>query len=519
MDPFQHGDLQSSYDELDLRDLDLKPYLFDLAIIGSGPAGQKAALTAAREGARVALIEKDPLAGGVCLNTGTIPSKSLREAVLYLTGYRQRGYYGDQYQLKDKVSTGDLIQRTDHVIKQERWEINSELESLGVYRFVGRARIAGRHEVCLTTGDAEECITARSILVCVGTRTRRPNEVPFDDHNVFDSDAVFGTENQLRPLPDSIIVLGAGVIGIEYATMFAALHIPTILVDPRPNPLNFVDSCIAKLLYAHLEKSGVRLVFGDSYDKIECRDSSSVKARVSVHLKAAGVVEADSLLFALGRVPATEGLGLEEAGVKLDKRGYIEVDEIYRTSIPSILAAGDVIGFPSLASTSAEQGRVAAYTALQRPVEWHPESIPYGIYTIPEISMVGKTEDQCRDEKVPVFKGTCLWRDTARGKILGDLTGALKLLFRREDRKLIGVHVIGEGATELLHIGQAVMHFGGGPEYFTNTVFNYPTLAEAYKRAAHDALLDEAGRREKHGGLVEELADVAAPLEYIPWKA
>jgi NAD(P) transhydrogenase len=508
-----------SLDELDLSEfrIELKRQ-FDLVIIGSGPAGQKAALTAALEGARVALVEKDPLAGGVCLNTGTIPSKSLREAVLYLTGYRQRGYYGEDYHLKEQVCTGDLIARTNHVIKLERQEINDQLEQLGVVRLVGRARLVGPHEVLIDGGGVESRITSESILLAVGTRPRRPPDVPFDDLNVFDSDDVFGRENELRPLPDSIIVMGAGVIGIEYASMFAALKIPTILVDPREAPLSFVDECVASLLYRHLRKSGVQLLFGDLYDQIDVRGAGTHERRVSVKMRSGQTVEADSLLFALGRNPATDGLGLEEIGVELDKRGYVKVDDGYRSSIPSILAAGDVVGFPSLASTSAEQGRIAAHTALKRPVTWHPDSIPYGIYTIPEISMVGRTEQQCLEEGTKFFLGTALWRDTARGKIIGDLSGALKLIFRREDKRLIGVHIIGEGATELLHIGQAVMHFGGGPEYFLNNVFNYPTLAEAYKLAAHNAIQRLEGKTARTESLLDQIESNQLPVEYISWK-
>lgn len=505
-----------SLDEMDVSEF-RRRYQFDLVIIGSGPAGQKAAFTAANEGARVAMVERDPLAGGVCLNTGTIPSKTLREAVLYLTGYRQRGYYGENYHLKDHVSSGDLIARTAHVVRQERQEINHRLEHLGVQRFVGKARLAGPHDVVVEIGPGyEERITAESILLCVGTRPRRPAEVPFDDLNIFDSDAVFGRENELKPLPDNIIVMGAGVIGIEYASMFAALDIPTILVDPRPNPLAFVDDCVSELLYDHLRAHGVELIFNDSYETVQLGAGDGFRKRVSVALKSGRRIEGDSLLFALGRSPATDNMGLEAAGVAIDKRGQILVDGSYRTNVPSILAAGDVIGFPSLASTSAEQGRIAALTALGRDVKWQPDTVPYGIYTIPEISMAGKTEQQCAAENLPVYIGTALWRDTARGKILGDLTGALKLIFRQDNSQLIGVHIIGEGATEMVHIGQAVMHFKGTPEYFTNVVFNYPTLAEAYKMAATNAVLRREGKSTETAPLPVQIRQ-DAPREFIRW--
>ncbi|CAN5415374.1 Si-specific NAD(P)(+) transhydrogenase [soil metagenome] len=512
-----------SMDEIDLSDFRTPEpppkYDYDLIIIGSGPAGQKAAMAAAKNNANVALVERDPLAGGVCLNTGTIPSKSFREAVLYLTGYRQRGYYGGSYRLKDKVSAGDLLDRTNHVIRMERSDINEQLVHNNVSRLVGTARLAGPTDVVINLAGMETHYRAPKIIIATGTRTRRPDDVPFDELNVFDSDSVFGQANDLRPLPDNIIVLGAGVIGIEYASMFAALEIPTILIDPRENPLSFVDNEIAAVLYSQLKNNGVNLIFGANYKKITVEgDPKDFHSRVHVELTNGETVSADSLLFALGRVPTTDNIGLSEAGVALDKRGYVIVDQnTYETNVPGIYAAGDVIGFPSLASTSAEQGRVAAMGALGLPVTWHPESIPYGIYTIPEISQVGKTEQQLIEEKVEYYVGTGLWRDTARGKIVGDLTGALKMIFTKSDNRLVGVHIIGEGATELLHIGQAVMHFGGGADYFVNTVFNYPTLAEAYKIAARNALNRLIGKAHHTAPLPQQLFSDAYPVDWIKW--
>jgi NAD(P) transhydrogenase len=486
---------------------------YDLLIIGSGPAGQKAAISAAKCGARVGLVEREPLAGGVCLNTGTIPSKSLREAVMYLSGYRQRGYYGSTYRMKENIKRSDLMARTSHVVRLERDVINEDLDNNGVRRLVGTARVTGPHGVAVECGGSETHCTAENILIAVGTRPRRPADVPFDSWNVFDSDGLYLNGSELVPLPDSVIVLGAGVIGIEYACMFATLDIPTTLVDPRPNPLGFVDEEIAPVLYDSMESQGVHLIFGTVHSSIEILgEPDQPDARVRATLADGTVLEADALLFTLGREPATAGLGLAEVGVELDKRGYIKVDKNFRSSVPSIYAAGDVVGFPSLASTSSEQGRVAAMHALGQAQPWEVDLLPYGIYTIPEISMVGKTEAQLRETGIGYFKGTALWRDTARGKILGDLSGALKLLFRSSDRKLVGIHIIGEGATELVHIGQAVMAFGGGPAYFLQSVFNYPTLAEAYKRAAHNAINRLSGTahstaplREQvmHGNLVE----------------
>lgn len=508
-----------SLDGVDTRGL-TGGWNFDLMVIGSGPAGQKAATTAARAGARVALVERDPMAGGVCLNTGTIPSKSLREAVMYLTGYRQRGYYGEKYRLKDKVSTGDLLARTNHVIRMERETVNEELVAQSVTRIVGFGRVSGRHEVSVRVGDQEYVYTTHRLIVSTGTQPRRPPEVPFDEVNIFDSDSVFGTNNQLRPLPDSMIVLGAGVIGIEYASMFGALGIPTFLVDARPSPLSFVDDEIAHILYDTLERNGVSLRFGQEFGNVYTKgEPRKLLTRALIDLATGETLEADALLFSLGRTPMTGGIGLESQGVELDRRGNIVVNEQYQTGAEWIYAAGDVIGFPALASTSSEQGRIAALHALGIPVTWHPDTIPYGIYTIPEVSMVGATEQQLKKDGTPYYCGTSLWRDTARGKIIGDLSGALKLLFSSETNHLIGVHIIGEGATELLHIGQAVMHFGGGPEYFTSTVFNYPTLAEAYKIAAHNAQNRLQGTAIRTTPLREQLKQRGFSTdEFIPWK-
>lgn len=506
-----------SLDEIDLSALKGK-FDFDLLIIGSGPAGQRAAISAAKHGAKVALVERDPLAGGVCLNTGTIPSKTLREAVLYLTGYRQRGYYGANYRMKDKISTQDLFDRTNLVIRLERGDINEDLENNGVIRLVGTARLLGPNDVEIEMGTDRSTVRARKIIIAVGTVPRRPSDVPFDDVNIFDSDAVFGQANKMRPLPETVIVMGAGVIGIEYACMFATLDIPTTLVDPRPNPLAFVDDEISQLLYTRLQQVGTKLIFGVKHKHIEIiGPAGDPSSHVKVILENGLAIEADNLLFALGRIPVVEKLGLDQAGVAVDERGNIKVDDTYRTSVPSIYAAGDVIGFPSLASTSAEQGRVAALNALGAPALWHPDLLPYGIYTIPEISMVGKSEQDLVKANIPYFKGTALFRDTARGKILGDLSGALKLLFSHESRKLLGVHIIGEGATELLHIGQAVMHFGGTPEYFVNTVFNYPTLAEAYKIAAFNAINRLTGRTRHTAPLQEQIYSEVNPEDYVKW--
>lgn len=478
---------------------------YDLLVIGSGPAGQKGAIAAADEGARVAIIEKNEYTGGVCLHTGTIPSKSLREAVLFLTGYRQRGYYGGDFRLKERIKTGDLVGRTNHVITLEREVIEGQLTRHGVELIHGRATITGPHQVEVATPTGARTLTAGAILVAVGTRPRRPADVPFDSMNILDSDGLFHNGTDLVPLPDSIIILGAGVIGIEYASMFAALDIPVTLCDPRENPLSFVDAEISRILYDRLGSLGMDLLFGVEHEKIENTGApDDPAARVCLHLKDGRHYEADSLLFALGREAVAAEVGLTRLGVELDKRGNVIVDESYRTNIPSIHAAGDVIGFPSLASTSAEQGRIAALNAIGGSLRWVAETLPFAIYTIPEISMIGRTEKELREEGIDYVRGTALWRDTARGKIIGDFGGAMKLLFAAGDRRLLGAHIIGEGASELLHIAQAVMKFGG-LDYFIETVFNYPTLAEAYKAAAYNALRKMEGRDVKDLPLCEQV--------------
>ncbi|MCC5876094.1 MAG: Si-specific NAD(P)(+) transhydrogenase [Candidatus Sumerlaeia bacterium] len=485
-----------------------KEYDYDLLVIGSGPAGQKGAIAAADEGARVAIVEKNPLTGGVCLNTGTIPSKSLREAVLFLSGYRQRGYYGDNFRLKERVKTGDLVSRTNHVIQLEREVIDSQLSHHGVKTINGTATVVGPHHVKVELADGgTQRLTASSILIAVGTKPRRPVDVPFDSMNILDSDGLFHNGTDVVPLPDSIAVLGSGVIGIEYASMFGALDIPVVLVDPRENPISFVDGEISRILFDRLSSLGMELVFGDDYSAISIigqRDNPD--ARVRLQLNSGREYTSDSLLFALGREPLTRRLGLERVGVEMDRRGYITVDESYRSTVPSIFAAGDVIGFPSLASTSADQGRIAALNAIGGTLRWVARSLPFAIYTIPEISMIGSTEEELIADKVDYVKGTALWRHTARGKIIGDLSGAIKLLFTREDRRLVGVHIIGDGAAELLHIGQAVMDMEGpGLDYFLRTVFNYPTLGETYKMAAFNAARKLEGRVEEDKPLCEQV--------------
>lgn len=481
------------------------PFDYDLLVIGSGPAGYRGAIAAADEGAKVAIIEKARVTGGACVNTGTIPSKSLREAVLFLTGFRQRGYYGSKFRLKEHIKTGDLVSRTNQVVTLERQTLNAQLELHGVEVITGTATLTGAHRVKVRTQKEELRLTATSILIATGTKPRRPFDVPFDKMNILDSDGLFQHGSEVVPLPDNIVVLGSGVIGIEYASMFAALDIPVALVDPRPQPLGFVDGEISRILFDELESLGVDLVFGEDYHSIELLgEADDPKARVRLTLNSGREITSDSLLFALGREPLTRTIGLDMVGVEMDRRGFVCVDENYQTTVPSIFAAGDVIGFPSLASTSADQGRIAALNAIGGRLRWVAQQLPFAIYTIPEISMIGKTEEELIKDGIPFIKGTALWRDTARGKILGQLVGAMKLLFGREDHRLLGVHIIGEGASELIHIGQAAMETDG-LGYFLRNVFNYPTLGEAYKLAAYNAVRRIEGRSVNEAPLAEQV--------------
>jgi len=489
---------------------------YDLIVIGSGPAGQKAAKSASKIGANVAMVHLDQKAGGACLNTGTIPSKSFREAVLYLTGYRQRGYYGDSYRVKENILAGDLVERTNHVIECERKDINNDLRLNGIDQIVGFGKVTGENtvEVDLSHEEGTKKITGHRVLISTGTRPRRPPGIPFDMVNIFDSDDVFGHDNELRPLPDSAIVMGAGIIGIEYASMFVALGIPTTILDPREEPLGFVDHEMTGLLYNALEKNGAKLKFGHKHEKVYIEGTEGDHNSVAcVELENGEVLRADGLLVAMGRIPNVDKLGLDQFGVKFTNRNHIIADRHYKTDCPWIYAAGDVIGYPALASTSAEQGRVAALHSFGIPVKHHLDDLPYGIYTIPEMSWVGKTEDELKEQKVDYIIGRSPIWSTARGKILGDKDGGLKMLFCTKTQKLLGVHIIGEGATELLHIGQCVYNFGGGLEYFCNTVFNYPTLAECYKIAAYNALNKLKGTTNEADSIDMELVEMIQRFE------
>ena len=460
-------------------------YDYDIVIIGSGPAGHRAAIQSAKLGKRVAVIEKKALIGGVSVNTGTIPSKTLREAVLHLSGFRQRSIYGASYTVKEHITMNDLLMRADHVIRHEI-EINKvQLQRNGIELMPGIATIVNDHTVHLHFLDkkGEDEITTRNIMIAVGTTVAKPRDIPFDGQSIFTSDGLL----KLDHLPKTLTVVGGGVIGCEYACMFATLGARVTLVEVQERLLTFVDHEIVDALVYHMRQQRVTLRLGESVQSIDHCDTR-YGGGVKICLESGKEIVTEMALYAIGRQGATSRLGLENVGIKPDARGRIQVNEHYQTKIPNIYAVGDVIGFPSLASTSMEQGRMAASHAFDVEHSSFPQLFPYGIYAIPEISTVGANEEELTQAGIPYEVGKAYYKEIARGQILGDTIGMLKLVFHRENHKLLGVHIIGEGASELIHIGQTVMAFGGTVDYFINTVFNYPTLAECYKTAAFDGV-------------------------------
>ncbi|WP_075662559.1 Si-specific NAD(P)(+) transhydrogenase [Streptomyces acidiscabies] len=463
---------------------------FDMLVLGSGPGGQKAAIAAAKLGRRVAVVDRGDMVGGVSLHTGTIPSKTLREAVLYLTGLTQRDLYGQSYRLKENITVADLTARTQHVVNREIEVIRSQLSRNQVPLFAGTGRFLDPHTVALTevTGH-ERVLTAEHIVIATGTRPARPETVEFDGRTILDSDNVLTIER----VPRSMVIVGAGVIGMEYASMFAALGSKVTVVERRPVMLDMCDVEIVEALKYQLRDLAVTFRFGETVAAVERHQHSALTV-----LESGKKIPADAVMYSAGRQGLTDELALENAGLTADARGRIAVDEHYRTQVPHIYAVGDVIGYPALAATAMEQGRAAAYHAFGEPVGGMDALQPIGIYTIPEISFVGRTEDQLTEECVPFEVGVARYRELARGQIIGDAHGMLKLLVSPVDRKLLGVHCFGSGATELIHIGQSVMGCGGTVDYLVDAVFNYPTLAESYKVAALDAtnrlrLLDRIG--------------------------
>lgn len=460
-------------------------YDYDLIVIGSGPAGQRAAIQAAKLDKRVVIIERKTVLGGVSVNTGTIPSKTFREAVLDLSGFRERSFYGMSYTVKQNITIEDLLVRTDKVIRHEIDLIRHQLARNRVELIAATAAFQDPHTLRLNyvDGRGERLMSGEFIVVATGTESTMDPHIPFDGRRIITSDDIL----TLDRLPRTIAVVGAGVVGCEYASMFAALGVRVTLVDRRPRLLPFVDCEIVDTLTYQLRENRVTMRLGEQVESIEpIRDEHG--DRVKIHLESGKQIVSDKALYSIGRTGNTSRLNLPAAGLPPDDRGRLKVNEHYQTEVPHIYAVGDVIGFPSLASTSMEQGRLAVCHAFHTPAKAVPELFPYGIYTIPEISMVGKTEEELTQDEVPYEVGKALYREIARGQIVGDLSGLLKIVFRTDTRELLGVHIIGEGSSELVHIGQAVLSFGGKIDYFVNTVFNYPTLAECYKTAAFDGI-------------------------------
>ncbi len=454
---------------------------YDFVVIGSGPAGQRAAIQAAKLGRSVALIERSFSIGGACVHTGTIPSKTLREAVLYLSGWRQRGFYGRSYRVKERITAADLMQRLDITVRHEIEVLMHKLHRNFVDTIAGNAVFESPHVLRIESGSDEvRLIEADKILIATGSRPVQPPGIPFDCPNVVDSDNIL----DMKELPRTVVVVGAGVIGVEYAAMLSALDIGVTLIDGRTDILSFLDREIVDEFTHHLRDRGVSFRLGETVESVEVIDDK----KLVVHLASGKHIRANMALFASGRQSNTDKLRLENAGLTPDTRGRLVVDANYATEVPHIYAAGDVIGFPALASTSMEQGRHAAAHAFNGVIKSGPSDIfPFGIYAVPEMSVVGKTEEELRAAGVAYETGIARFRETSRGQILGLREGLLKLLVSLEDRRLLGVHIVGEGATELIHIGQAVLAHNGTLDFFVDAVFNYPTLAEAYKIAALDA--------------------------------
>lgn len=452
---------------------------YDVVVIGSGPAGQRAAIQGAKSGKRVALVERREVIGGVCINTGTIPSKTMREAVLHLSGYNYQNIYGVSYRVKEKITMADLAFRVQHVIKTEIDVTQAQLARNGIEVLTGVASFKDSKTVQITNARGTSEITADKVVIATGTKPASSPKVPINARTIINSDQILDMPN----IPRTLIVVGGGVIGVEYTCMFATLGVRVTLIEKRPRLLEFADAEIVEALSYHLRDHRVTMRLNEEVQSVE-----ETATGVVAHLESNKKVSGDALLYAVGRQGNVDELNLEAAGLEADSRGRIKVDENYCTAQPNIYAVGDVIGFPSLASVSMEQGRIAMSHALNKPVSSNPSYFPFGIYTIPEISFIGKTEEQLTDEDVPYEVGVAYYREMARGQIRGDTTGRLKLIFHRETLDLLGVHIIGEGASELLHIGQAVLILQGKVTYFVDTVFNYPTLAECYKAAAFNGL-------------------------------
>jgi NAD(P) transhydrogenase len=453
---------------------------YELIVIGSGPGGQRAAIQAVKAGKRVALVEKQTAVGGVCINTGTIPSKTMREAVLHLSGFYDQSFYGANRQSKDQVTMADLNFRVQRVVENEVSVIQDQLKRNGVDLIHGVGKFMDAHHVRVENNTGFSELEGQYVVIATGTKPASNPKVPINGRNIINSDQIL----TMPQVPRTLIVVGGGVIGVEYACMFATLGVRVIIVEKRPRLLEFADTEMVEALSYHMRDRRATMRLNEEVESVEELPDGKVAANLASKKR----IIADALLYAVGRAGAVDALDLPAAGLQADDRGRIKVDADFRTAQPHIFAVGDVIGFPSLASVSMEQGRIAAARAFSLDVQSDPAGYPYGIYTIPQISFIGKTEEQLTDEDVPYEVGVAYYREIARGQISGHTDGRLKLLFHRETLDLLGVHIFGEDAAELLHIGQAVFLLKGKITYFKNTVFNYPTLAECYKTAAFNGL-------------------------------
>ena len=453
---------------------------YDLVVIGSGPGGQRAAIQASKAGKHAAVVEKLTMVGGVCINTGTIPSKTMREAVLHLSGFYNQAFYGANYHVKENITMNDLNFRVTRVIENEAAVLQDQLKRNGVDLYHGVGSFTDPHNIRVanTTGFHE--LQAEYVVIAVGTKPATNAKVPINGRNIVNSDQVLN----MPVIPKTLIIVGGGVIGVEYACMFSTLGVRVIIVEKRPRLLEFADAEMVEALSYGMRDRRATMRLNEEVESVE----ELPDGKVAANLVSKKRIVADALLYAVGRQGNIDKLNLTAAGVEADDRGRIKVDADFRTSQPNIFAVGDVIGFPSLASVSMEQGRLAAAKAFGLHVESDPDGYPYGIYTIPQISFIGKTEEQLTEADVPYEVGVAYYREIARGQISGHTEGRLKLLFHRETLDLLGVHIFGENAAELLHIGQAVLLLKGKITYFIHTVFNYPTLAECYKVAAFNGL-------------------------------
>jgi NAD(P) transhydrogenase len=455
---------------------------YDLVVIGSGPAGQKAAINGAKLGKRVAVIERAGMVGGVSVHSGTVPSKTLRDAILYLTGFNERAFYGQDYRLRDGINRDEIASRVRMIVTRETHLVRSQFNRNGIAELDGTGRFLDPHTLEISSpGGRTTTVRGNYVMIACGARPAQSPSIPVDGKHIVDTDRL----PELSGLPREIIIIGGGVIGLEYASMFAALEIRVTLIEQHPQILEFVDREIVEALSYHLRELEVVFRLGEKVVAVEIDENRN---RVVARLESGKTVHGDALLYSVGRQGNTDTLNLAAAGLNADTRGRLKVNEFFQTAVPHIYAAGDVIGFPALAATSMEQGRLATAHMFGAPFNREASLLPFGIYTIPEIAMVGQTEEELTAATIPYETGVARYEELAKAEMLGDRTGMLKLLFHPETRKLLGIHAIGQRATEIIHIGQAVLAFGGTIEYFRDAVFNYPTLAEAYKVASLNGL-------------------------------